>query len=78
MHRRFGAIWQRRFSVKKTFKVCIFVYKDVIASVNKYVKSIQIMYFFNASKLQKKINELIEKAKSFVVFFNNLYTFYDI
>lgn len=55
-----------------------FVYKDVIASVNKYVKSIQIMYFFNASKLQKKINELIEKAKSFVVFFNNLYTFSDI
>ncbi len=45
----------------------------MIASVNKYVKSIQVMYFFNISKIQKKINELIEKAKSFVIFFNNLY-----
>jgi hypothetical protein len=45
---------------------------DVISSVNKYVKSIQVMYFFNASKIQRKINELIESAKNFTRFFNSL------
>jgi hypothetical protein len=38
------------------FKVAYCHYIDVIQAVNKYVKSIQIMYFFNVPKIQRKIN----------------------
>ena len=33
---------------------------DLIKMVNKYIKSIQTMFFFNVPKIQKNINEIIK------------------
>jgi len=44
--------------------------KDVIRMVNKYVNTIQTMFYFNALKIQRSIHEIIRHSRSFVAFFN--------
>ena len=38
-------------------------FEDLIKMVNKYIKSIQTMFFFNVPKIQKIINEIIKHCK---------------
>jgi len=38
--------------------------------VNKYVNTIQTMFYFNALKIQRSIHEIIRQSRNFVVFFN--------
>ena len=37
--------------------------------VNKYVKSIQTMFFFNVPKIQRIINDIVRHCKEFINYF---------
>lgn len=38
--------------------------------ITKYVNTIQVMFYFNALKIQRNIHEIIRHTRSFVAFFN--------
>ena len=38
--------------------------------VNKYIRSIQTMFYFNIPKIQQIINAIVKQGKQFVDFFS--------
>ena len=43
-------------------------FEEVIRMISKYVNTIQAMYYFNASRIQRSITELVRECRSFVAF----------
>jgi hypothetical protein len=37
--------------------------------INKYVNTIQTMYYFNAVKIQRCIHEIVRQCRSFIILF---------
>jgi hypothetical protein len=42
-------------------------FEDVIRMINKYVNTIQTMYYFNALKIQRNIHDVIRECRNFVL-----------
>jgi hypothetical protein len=41
-------------------------FENVIRMINKYVNTIQAMYYFNALKIQRNIHDIIRECRNFV------------
>lgn len=54
------------------FERISFFILEVIGMIGKYVRSIQVMYFFSVPKIQRMINELISQCRSFLIFFTQI------